>query len=67
MTRPLPRWAKPRRGDIVAISLIAALLVLFFIITFVSSGRSLPFNFGFGPEMECHSMGDGDPVCIRKR
>jgi hypothetical protein len=67
MTRPFHRWAKPRRGDIVAITLIAALLVLFFIINVVSSGRSLPFNFGFGPEMECHPMGDGDPVCIKKR
>jgi hypothetical protein len=54
----LTRLPRPRRGDIVAIGLVAALLLLFFIINVFSSGRPLPFNFGFGPEMECHAMGD---------
>jgi len=59
--------AKLKRGDILAIALAAALIGLLTLASVVSVGRSnRPFNFGFGPEMECRDVHFGEPVCFRK-
>jgi len=56
----------PYRGDMIAVGLLVASLGFFLFVMIVSSGISLPFNFGFGSEMECHNVGYGDPVCTKR-
>jgi len=50
----------------IAVGLLVASLGFFLFVMIVSSGISLPFNFGFGSEMECHNVGYGDPVCTKR-
>lgn len=60
-------WSNAKRGDVAVI-----LILLFFGIVLVvvaattKAGSDRNFNFGFGPDWQCHSVGYGDPVCLKK-
>jgi len=63
-----PRWPPPRRGDMLAIALMVAIAVGLLVVG-VRKPAVLSFDGasrGFGPDMECTSVGRGDPVCVRK-
>jgi hypothetical protein len=59
----IAKWHAVRCGDVVAIFLLAAFLI-------VASIGSVAFpvfeNRGFGPDWECSNPGKGDPVCVKK-
>jgi hypothetical protein len=64
-----PPQTNPRRGDVIAIALLAGILT-FLLLTAVivpnlkrSDGR---FNFGFGSDWQCNPTGWLEPVCQRK-
>ena len=63
-----PRWPPPRRGGILAIALMVAIVLALLVVgvrkTAVSALNGAAH--GFGPDMECSTVGSGDPVCIRK-
>jgi hypothetical protein len=64
VNRLIARWHAFRRVDVVAFLLLAVLVaaVLAVYVRF-------PFgvgNWGFGPDWECISPGQGDPVCTKK-
>jgi len=59
-------WIK-ENGDFICIGLISAMLTAFFFVAFVLPKPEGPFNFGFGPEMECKNVGTGEPVCVSRR
>ena len=63
-----PRWPPPRRGDVLAIALMAAIVLALLVVGARKSALlSLDgSNHGFGPDMECTSVGSGEPVCVRK-
>jgi hypothetical protein len=63
-----PRWPPPRRGDILAVALLGAIVVALLVVG-VRKPSLLSLDGasrGFGPDMECSSVGSGDPVCVRK-
>jgi hypothetical protein len=61
-------WPRLRTGDVTAIILTIALIAGVFIFTTLVKIPILAptWNNGFGPEWECTSVGQGDPVCIKK-
>jgi hypothetical protein len=61
------RWFVLRRGDVLAILVSAAILV----IVAIALAKAPPYfgrtgNFGFGPDWGCSYPGDGEPVCVKK-
>ena len=62
----IARWRALRRGDVVAIFLLAAILVISVVafVEFPIFGRA--GNWGFGPDWECSYPGKGEPVCVKK-
>ena len=59
----IARWHALRRGDVAAIFLLAA----FLIVAAVVSVEFLVFeNRGFGPDWECSNPGYGGSVCVKK-
>jgi hypothetical protein len=61
-----------KNGDFVAIALLSGLITALAYMVIAStisppSPSDKPFNFGFGPEMDCQPVGLGEPVCVRKR
>jgi hypothetical protein len=63
----IARWHALGRGDVVAISLLAAFLVVAAVafVQFPILGN-LGFGPGFGPDWECAHPGKGEPVCVKK-
>jgi hypothetical protein len=63
-----PRWPPPRRGDILAIALMVAIVAVLLAVGIRKPAVSAldGASRGFGPDMECRSVGRGDPVCVRK-
>ncbi len=63
-----PRWPPPRRGDILAIALLGAIVVALLVVGLVKPAVLSPngASRGFDPDMECTGVGRGDPVCVRK-
>jgi len=59
----IAKWHALRRGDVVAIFLLAAFLI---ILAIVSVGFPVFGSRGFGPDWECSNPGKGDPVCVKK-
>jgi hypothetical protein len=57
-----------KRGDMMAVGLVAPFIGLFTLAAVVGSARNpnRSFNFGFGPGVDCRPMPFGEPVCIRK-
>ncbi len=57
-------WSGPARGDVLAIVMLVAIVVGFAIaaIGYRGWGRAT----GFGPDWDCHDVGKGDPVCVKK-
>ena len=63
----IARWRTLRRGDVVAIFLLAAFmgaLVIAAVVKLPSFTRT--GNLGFGPDWECVYPGKGEPVCVKK-
>ena len=62
----IARWRALRRGDVVAIFLLAAILVVLAVafVEFPIFGRT--GNWGFGPDWECSYPGKGETVCVKK-
>jgi len=62
-----------KNGDFFAIAVLSGLFtfLLYIVITTTNSPPSSPsekpFNFGFGPEMDCQPVGLGEPICVRRR
>ena len=63
-----PRWPPPRRGDVLAIALMVAIVAALLVVGVRKSAVSAldGASHGFGPDTECTSVGSGDPVCVRK-
>jgi len=59
----IARWHALGRGDVVAIFLLAAFLIVAAVV-FVEF--PILGNLGFGPEWECNYPGKGEPVCVKK-
>jgi hypothetical protein len=64
-SRKRNEWIK-KNGDFLAIAAVSGLIALLVWLTTIPLD-SRPFNFGFGPEMNCQNVGAGEPVCIRRR
>jgi hypothetical protein len=63
----IARWHALRRGDVVAIFLLAAFMGLLVIAAVVKlPGFTRTGNLGFGPDWECVYPGKGEPVCVKK-
>ena len=64
-----PTSRPPRNGDFIAVALLSG-FITFLIYIVIASGdlRTLgqPFNFGFGPNMDCRYVGSLEPVCTAK-
>jgi hypothetical protein len=58
------RWRTLRFGDVTAVLLLAAILVMM-LVAFVDL-RGLTGSWGFGPDWECSNPGKGGPVCLKK-
>jgi len=58
------RWHVFRFGDVTAVLLLAAILVIM-LVAFVEL-PVLTGNWGFGPDWECSNPGKGGPVCLKK-
>ncbi len=65
MTKLEILWFQFVRGNLTAILLMIAVLCIF--IFFSINDATLPRKSGFGPEWECISMIQGDPICIKKK
>jgi hypothetical protein len=63
-----PMAHRPKRRDILAICLASAIIGLLTLAAVIGAGRNTnrPFNFGFGPDMDCRNVPFGEPICIRK-
>ncbi len=61
--RQMRPWVSMHRGDVRAILIGIALLVLFLIAAITIQNRS---NAGFGPDWDCTSVPRGDSVCVKK-
>jgi predicted membrane metal-binding protein len=57
------RWRAFRFGDVAAVLLLAAVLVMM-LVAFVDL-PGLTGNWGFGPGWECSNPGKGGPVCLK--
>jgi hypothetical protein len=57
-------WAPISRGDMKAILICIAILVLFFISALTIQNR---LNLGFGSEWDCTSIAQGDRLCMLKK
>jgi len=56
-------WPYLRRGDIAGILFMAAVFALLGYVALFHPLRD--GNFGFGPDWQCTSVGQGDPICVR--
>ena len=63
-----PWWPPPRRGDVLAIALMVAIVAVLLVAGIRKPAVSAldGASHGFGPDMECTSVGSGEPVCVRK-
>ena len=59
----MARWRTLRRGDVVAIFLLAAILIVV-AVAFVHF--PILGSRGFGQDWECVYPGKGEPVCVKK-
>jgi len=62
----IARWRTLRRGDVVAIFLLAAFLVIAIVVAVEFPRFDRTGNWRFGPGWECSYPGDGEPVCVKK-
>lgn len=62
-------WHLMPRGEIAAMALMAAFIVvlLFVLAAFPDSSRPTKSNGGFGPRWDCTGPGRGEPICIKVR
>lgn len=58
-------WLRFVRDNLTAILIVTAILCAL-VLTTRHDPRLHP-NTGFGPEWECTTMAQGDPVCIKKQ
>jgi hypothetical protein len=61
----IARWHTLRRGDVVAIFLLASIMGIAVILV-VKFPNFPTGNWRFGPEWECIYPGKGEPVCVKK-
>jgi uncharacterized integral membrane protein len=64
-----PPQANPRRGDVIAIALVAGMLIFLLLAIVIISNLERSdrrFNFGFGSDWQCNATGWLEPVCRRK-
>jgi hypothetical protein len=62
----IARWRTFRRGDVVAVFLLAAIMGILVIAVVKFPNFSRMGNRGFGPEWECVYPGKGEPICVKK-
>lgn len=60
----ITRWRAFRFGDVKAVLLLTAILVIMFAAFVRFPG--LTASWGFGPNWECSNPGKGGPVCLKK-
>jgi hypothetical protein len=60
------RWPPPRRGDIAAVVLLAAILASAILAVAKLSDSASGRGSTFGPDWNCTSAGAGDLVCIKR-
>jgi hypothetical protein len=60
-------WPPLKFGDYVGLALVVAILVLIAVGVTIYPGKfGQTTNAGFGPEWECTSVPQGDPVCLKR-
>jgi len=61
-----PWWPPPRRGEIIAVSVVAVMgiIFLFALVRFPQLGLRLGFNWGFGSDWNCTRLGEA--VCFKR-
>jgi hypothetical protein len=62
----IARWRTLRRGDVVAIFLLAAFMGIAVIAVVMFPHLSRTGSLRFGPDWECTYPGKGEPVCVKK-
>jgi hypothetical protein len=62
----IARWRTLRRGDVVAIFLLAAFVGIAVIAVVKFPNLSRTGSLRFGPDWECTYPGKGEPVCVKK-
>ena len=62
----IARWRTLRRGDLVAIFLLAAFVGIAVIAVIKFPNLSRTGSLRFGPDWECTYPGKGEPVCVKK-
>jgi hypothetical protein len=62
----IARWRTLRRGDVVAIFLLAAFMGIAVIAAVKFPNFNRTGNWRFGPDWECTYPGKGEPVCVKK-
>ena len=63
------RLKHPSFRDLLCVLAVVGILGVFFWfaeLSPVSNPAGPGMNFGFGPDWDCKSVGDGDPVCIKR-